>query len=111
MFSKRQLLALMAAACVTASSAFPAFSQDRRVTIINNTDFTIVRFHGSNQGTDSWEEDILGRNVLKPQAKLKINFDDGTGFCRFDFRAVFNDGDVLVQNDINVCEIGSFTYN
>jgi hypothetical protein len=28
----------------------------------------------------------------------------------FDFRAVFQDGDVLVRREINVCEVGVFTY-
>jgi hypothetical protein len=28
----------------------------------------------------------------------------------FDFRAVFDDGDVLERGDVNICEIGTFTY-
>ena len=84
---------------------------DRRVKIVNNTGFTIVRFYGSNKGTDSWEEDILGSDVLQSGQSVRINFDDGSGYCKFDFKAVFDDGDVLVKKDINICEIGTFTYN
>lgn len=29
----------------------------------------------------------------------------------FDFRAVFSDGDVLVDDKINVCEIGTYRYH
>ena len=46
------------------ASALPAAALDRRVEIINNTGFTIVEFYGSNTGSDSWEEDILGTDVL-----------------------------------------------
>ncbi|MEE9429292.1 MAG: hypothetical protein V3V25_14215 [Paracoccaceae bacterium] len=111
MILRRQILAVLTAATVTAVTSVPAFALDRSVTIVNNTDFTIVRFYGSNKGSDSWEEDILGSDVLKPHTQVNINFDDGSGYCKFDFRAEFNDGDVLVKKNINICEVGTFTYN
>lgn len=84
---------------------------DRRVRIINKTGFTIVRFYGSNKGSDSWEEDILGEDVLRSGSSVNINFNDNSGYCKFDFKAVFDDGDVLIKKNINICEIGTFTYN
>lgn len=87
-----------------------AFAQDRKVTIVNSTDFVIVEFYGSNAGTDSWEEDILGSDVLGSGEKVEINFDDGTGHCKFDFKAVFNDGDEVIESGVNVCEVGTFTF-
>lgn len=99
------------AAVILAATALPAASQSRVVTIVNNTGYTIVEFYGSNKGTDSWEEDILGYDVMDPYTSLNINFDDGTGYCIFDFKAVFNDGDIIVSNEINICEIPTFTYN
>ena len=42
---------------------------------------------------------------------MRIDFDDGTGYCMFDFRAVFSDGDVLIREEINVCEIPSYRYH
>ena len=111
MINRRQASGIIAAFALSLTMALPAAALDRRVTIINNTDFTIVRFYGSNKGSDSWEEDILGSDVLSPNSQVTINFDDGSGYCKFDFRAEFNDGDVLVRKDINVCEIPSFTYN
>lgn len=97
-------------AALALASAAPALSLDRRVTIINNTGFTIVRFFGSNTGSGSWEEDILGEDVLPSGSSVVINFDDATGYCMFDFRAEFEDGDVLERGGINVCEIATFTY-
>ncbi len=108
---RRKVLASMASLAILATTALPTAAQDRRVTIVNDTDFTIVRFYGSNKGSDSWEEDILGSDVLGPNSSVSINFDDGTGYCKFDFRAEFNDGDVLIKKDVNICEIGTFTYN
>lgn len=100
----------MALAAVLFSVAAPAAALDRRVTIVNETGFTIVRFFGSNTGADTWEEDILGDDVLPTGEAVTINFDDATGYCKFDFKAIFEDGDELVKEGVNICEIGTFTY-
>ncbi len=71
----------MAVVLLAISVATPASAADRRVRIVNNTGYTIVEFYGSNKGTDSWEEDILGYDVIGPYSALIINFDDGTGYC------------------------------
>ncbi len=86
-------------------------SADRRVTINNNTGFTIMRFYGSNAGTTSWEEDILGSDVLPSGSSTTINFDDGTGYCTFDFKAEFADGSSSVESGVNVCTTSSVTFN
>lgn len=104
-----RLSALIAA--TLAIAAAPALAEDRRVTIVNNTGYTITNFYGSNTGSDSWEEDILGKDLLPPGGSVVINFDDATGYCMFDFRAVFEDGDEIVDEKIDVCTIGTFTYN
>ncbi|MCD9148258.1 hypothetical protein [Pseudophaeobacter flagellatus] len=109
--NRRIILTTSLAILMAGLSALPAAALDRRVTIVNDTNYTIMKFYGSNKGTDSWEEDILGRDVLRPGQSVRIDFDDGTGYCKFDFRAVFDDDDVLVAKDINVCKIGTYTYN
>jgi len=104
--------AMKAAALVASlvAAAGPASALDRRVTIVNKTGYTIVRFYGSNTGADTWEEDILGNDVLPSGQSVTINFDDASGYCKFDFKAIFEDGDELVKQNVNVCEIGTFTY-
>lgn len=92
------------------ASGTASAQEDRRVRIINETNHTIVRFFGSNAGTTDWEEDILGDDVLAPGQSVVINFDDGTGYCKFDFKAEFDDGDEVVKHGIDVCEISSFRF-
>ncbi|WIY26214.1 hypothetical protein [Parasedimentitalea psychrophila] len=111
MFSRRQLVTAMAALAVTATTAIPAFALDRRVRIVNDTGYVLVEFYGSNKGSTSWEEDILGPDVLRTGQSVMIDFDDGTGYCKFDFKAIFDDGDELIRKGVNICEIGSYTYN
>ena len=40
-----------------------AYALDRKVKIINETTFDIMRFYGSHVGADSWQEDILGAEI------------------------------------------------
>lgn len=91
--------------------AAPASALDRRVQIINNTDYAMVQFYGSYRDTDSWQEDILGSDVMPSGTSWNVNFNDGTGYCIFDFKAVFSNGEELTDFGINVCEIERFTYN
>ena len=111
MFTRRHIVTALAALAVTATTAIPAFALDRRVKIVNDTGYVLVEFYGSNKGSTSWEEDILGRDVLRSGSSVMINFDDGTGYCKFDFKAIFDDGDELIRKGVNICEIGTYTYN
>lgn len=99
------------AAALLLSLQAPTGAADRKVTIINDTGYDIVEFYGSQVDAQTWEEDILGSDVLSAGSSVDINFDDGTGYCMFDFRAVFEDGDELVRKGINVCEVGSYRYH
>lgn len=101
---------MVATGAMALSTATVARAEDRHVTIINETNNTMVRFYASNSGRTSWEEDILGDRVLKPGQSVRINIDDGSGACMYDFRADFDDGDKLTRNGINVCKISSYRY-
>lgn len=84
--------------------------QNRRVTIHNQTGWTMLRFYASDARTDSWEEDILGRDTLDTGRNWTINIDDGSGACIYDFRAEFTNGQVLERRGINVCQIADYYY-
>jgi len=109
--SQTRIVTALAFAAALSSIAAPVWALNRHVTVVNNTGFTMVKFYGSNTGSDNWEEDILGNDVLPSGSSVDINFDDASGYCKFDFKAVFEDGDELVRQNVNVCEVGTFTYN
>ena len=91
-------------------SAAPANAQDRHVQVVNETQHAITHFYASNVDRGTWEEDILGENVLPVGASANINIDDGSGACLYDFKAVFEDGEELVRNGIDVCTTTTYTY-
>lgn len=107
-FVRRSVVAL---AALTATLAFTsALAADRVVTIVNKTSSTMTKFHASSVGTKNWEENILDGDHLKPGESIDIDIDDGTKACRYDFRAVFKDGEAVEKGNVNVCEIGEFSF-
>jgi len=99
------------AVAVLVASVVPAAALDRHVNIVNKTGFSIVEFYASSVGQDTWEENILGADEVPPGGNVNVNIDDGTGYCKYDLKVVFSDGDEVVKKAMNVCEVGTFTIN
>ena len=99
------------AAAVTAgwvSFGSYALALDRRIRLINDSSDTIVEFHASNTGRGRWEEDILGQQVVPPGRSVVINLNDGSGYCRFDFKTVMENGKSLVKRNVNICALETY---
>jgi hypothetical protein len=105
------LSALALTACDEVTTTTTTTGADRHVTIVNNTNVAMREFYGSNAGASTWQEDILGRDVLPAYSSVNINFDDGSGYCTFDFKAVFADGSSLVDSNVDVCTTSTVTFN
>jgi hypothetical protein len=107
---RRNLLAaaLLAAFGLSDAASSGAMAQDRRVEVVNSSGRTLREFYASNVNRTSWEEDILGNNVLPSGRSIVINIDDGSGSCRFDFLAVLEGGRRVEQRDFNVCRGSRF---
>jgi hypothetical protein len=82
---------------------------DRHVDIINNSNLVIYAFHATNAGVKHWGRDLLGQNVIKPGQGYRINFDDGTGYCMFDFKAVLDNGRAIERYRVDVCTAATWT--
>lgn len=107
----RQLTAFgCSLATAAAVLAGPSFAEGRDMTIINDTDFEIVQLFGARKGLDVWGDDLLAGEPIGAFSERVIDFDDGSGYCLFSFMAVFDDGEALVSEDINVCDLTMFTY-
>ena len=103
------------AVAVMAASTFLAWSGkadalDRRVRIVNESSRDIVAFYGAIVTEPDWPESLLGENRLLAGASIVLNFEDESGYCRYRFRAVFDDGLELVRPSVNVCEVGTYRY-
>lgn len=98
-------------AVVLAMLLLPVAAQaaDRRVVVENRSSSNICEIYGSNVSRDSWEEDILGNDILPAGDRVRINFNDGSGACRFDLKAVTCDGREIINRNVNICRISTWT--
>ncbi len=94
-----------------AASAQPSAAADYRVRIINKTNYPMIGFQASNTKRTSWEEDMLGKDIVQPGGSFVANINDGTGSCMFDLRATFKGNKQAIRKNINVCKITSWTIN
>jgi hypothetical protein len=101
---------IAAAGALLVAQLGPAAAVDRRVRIVNDSGHAIVGFWGVNVDVGEWRENLLGQEVLPPGGAVVLDFADGSGYCRYRFRALFEDTVELVRPDVNVCEIGTYRY-
>jgi len=97
-------------AATLATSCVDAQTLDRRVRIVNDSKHVITAFYGTNVAVREWQDSLLGSDTLKPGASIVLDFEDGSGYCRFRFRAVFDDGVEVLRQSVNVCEVGTYRY-
>jgi len=87
----------------------PASAEDLVFTLHNNSSYDVVEFYASPYDVGSWEEDILGADILPSGDSVQITIADGREQCEYDLRYVFDDGDVMDDGGIDLCETGSYT--
>ena len=81
---------MLAAVLLSLNAA--AVAADYYVEITNRTGYTIMYMYVSPAKSTSWEEDVLGDNVLPTGETRRINL-TGYGSPIFDIRLVDSDGD------------------
>jgi hypothetical protein len=107
MASQKSVTAVAAVLVLLGANAAEAI--DRRVRIVNESKHDIVEFFGVNAGAETGEN-MLGNDDVPAGGSTILSFDDGSGYCRFKFRAVFADGVELVRENVNICEVGTYRY-
>ena len=69
------------------------------ITVVNNCGYPIWFIYISPTGTDNWEEDVLGDDILQPGRSINVQLPrNGT----WDFMAVDEDGDSYEVYEIRV---------
>jgi hypothetical protein len=81
----------------------PVAAFDRHIQITNNTRMAIVEFYVAPVGTELWENDLLGDEILLPANSILVDVNDRTGYCRFDVKVIYDDGTGVIRHDVNIC--------
>ncbi len=84
--------------------------ESRAFRLVNRSDYTITQVIASNIGEGTFVPvDLLGAYKVGPHQSLVIAPFNDEGWCRFDIRMTFANGDQQEVYDVNVCEATSVT--
>lgn len=94
---------------VSAFVAAPAYAQELVFMLDNQSTEAVNEFYVSAVASNSWEEDILGQDVLPSGEAARITISNAGDQCEFDLRIVYEGGSVVEEREIDLCETGSYT--
>ena len=87
-----------------------AFAGAQDFTLVNNTGFPIYKVNVSAASTNSWEEDILGSDILPNGSSVHVTF--GVGNTQYwDIQAIFEDGSAIAWYNIDLLSTYQVTLN
>lgn len=98
---KRKLLSLAITAAIFAGGAAALQAFSGHVVVTNNTGYTIMYLYVSHVDSGSWEEDVLGTNILQNGQSFRVNLNNYPSPF-FDIKAVDEDGDSYTVRRLNV---------
>ncbi|MEN9230370.1 MAG: hypothetical protein Q6L68_05645 [Thermostichus sp. DG02_5_bins_236] len=103
----RPVALLLAPFSVLVASA--AWAQDLQFTLHNETSSALTEFYITTSGSDSWEENLLP-NRIEPGGSATVTIADGETVCEYDILGIFADGSEAEDYELDLCELGSYTY-
>ena len=78
-------------------------------TLLNRTGVVITELYVSVDEADDWEEDVLGRDVLKHGESLDITFQRSEKSCDWDLKIKDEDGDEIEWDSLDLCAASHIT--
>jgi len=106
---KSSIAAFAVAAAAILFAQAPAIAGDQDFDVVNKTGYPIKHLHVSEANNNSWEEDVLGRDVLNDGESFELKFAKGEKTCKWDMKVVYDDGESAVWEDLNLCKISKIT--
>jgi len=84
----RKVVTTAVLAGTLAMSAVAWAAVDRRMDINNNSSYTLTELYAMRSDLPITSQvDRLGLGVVNPHEGVKINFDDGSGYCRYNLKS------------------------
>jgi hypothetical protein len=100
------------AALALMAGILPATAQTVEFTVINNSSYDLHYFFTTPSNENNWGEDLLGESgILEAGYQATATIGDGSDQCLYDFRFVMENGAELVEPQIDICTLNSYTIN
>lgn len=106
----KHFLGLPIAAALTFATMSLAQAEDLVFEVINDTSVDLIAIFISPSSVDDWEQDVLGSDVLPSGYAMDVVVADGREDCFYDIQGIFEDGDTVEDYEIDLCELGAYTF-
>lgn len=101
---------IFAATALYIAMTTPAMAEDLYFKLVNLAGSDIVAFHVSHTGTKRWEENLIAGRYIPSGNELDIIIGDGRRTCNYDILTKFRDGSKSEDYDLDLCDLGSYTF-
>ena len=106
----RRVFGLIAAFGILSVLSAAAFAGPQDFVLVNNTGYPIYYVNVSPSNSDSWEEDIMGADILQNGDAVRISFNVGNQQY-WDIQAVFEDESSISWYKIDLLQASQVTLN
>ena len=106
----KHLLGLPVAAVLALGTMSMAQAQDLVFELFNDSSVDLMEFYTSPANVNDWEEDVLGNEYLPSGYAIDVLIADGRSDCVYDIRGVFDDGDVVEDFGVDLCDLEAYTF-
>jgi hypothetical protein len=89
----------------------PAYAEDLVFKLNNKSSGAVNELYVSPLDANTWEEDILGQDVLDSGQTATITISNADGRCQWDVRIVYDDASVTDERNIDLCTLANGTYD
>ncbi len=79
-----------------------ANAHQRWLDITNSTSVDLCEVYISHVGTNNWQSDRIGP-CISPGDVRRVDPGWQQGYCKMDMKFVFDDGDVVLESDFDIC--------
>lgn len=106
---RRCAIAAVLSLPIAALTVKSALAEDLVFTLYNESSSPLVEFYVEATSEDNWGEDLLEEAVASGESGT-VTIADGRTTCTYDIRGVFEDGTEVDERQLDLCELGSYTY-
>lgn len=104
--------AFFVAAIAVLALAAPASAQEAKqdFQLVNKTGYELKALYVAPSKSDSWDEDVLGQDVLGDGQAVNIHFSPKVKTCTWDLKVTYSDDDSnAVWQKIDLCSVEKIT--
>ena len=95
---------------IASLSVQPAQAEDLEFGLKNGTSGTLVEFYVESSDQEGWGANLLAGQRVKAGEAGTVTIADGKTTCVYDILGVWEDGSKTEDYQLNLCELGSYTY-